>query len=71
MSLKQIFESIATSLLFFRRIENAMVLQFAEELYSQQPVQRHEEQEEQRDVVDLLTGSFENLVDSTFWHGKL
>jgi hypothetical protein len=32
-----------------------VVLQLTEELHSQQPIQGHEEQEEQRDIVYLLT----------------
>lgn len=47
-----------------------MVFQFAKKLHSQQPIQGHKEQEEQRDIVDLLAGSFEYLIDPTFWHRK-
>lgn len=34
-----------------------MISQFAKELDTQQAVQRHEEQEEQGDIVNLLTGT--------------
>jgi hypothetical protein len=36
-------------------VQDTVVLQLTKELHSQQSVQGHEEQEEQRDVVDLLT----------------
>lgn len=45
-----------------------MVFQFSKKLYPQQSVQGHEEQEEQRDIVNLLARSFEYLINSTFWH---
>lgn len=40
-------------------VQNAVVLELAEELNTEQTVERHEEEEEQRDVVDLLTRSSE------------
>lgn len=46
-----------THSLFGRRVQHAVVLQLAEELDAKQAVQRHEEQEEQRHVVNLLTRS--------------
>jgi hypothetical protein len=34
-----------------------VIAQFSKKLNAQQTVQRHEEKEEQRDVIDLLTGT--------------
>lgn len=45
-----------------------MEIHFSEELDAEQSVERHEEEEEDGDVVNLLTGSFEDLVDSGFGH---
>ena len=40
-------------------------------LNSEQSVEGHEEEEEDGDVVDLLTRTFEDLVDPSLWHRKL
>ncbi len=40
-------------------------------LNSKQSVERHEEEEEDGDVVDLLARPLEDLVDPGLWHRKL
>jgi hypothetical protein len=45
----------APYLLWICAVQDTVVLQLTKELHSQQPVQGHEEQEEQRDIVYLLT----------------
>ena len=48
-----------------------MFTQMSEELNAQKTVERHEEEKEERYIVDLLAGSFEDLVDSLFGHVEL
>ena len=38
---------------------------------TQQSVEGHEKQKKYGDVVNLMAGPFQDLVDSGFWHGKL
>lgn len=52
-------------------ISDAVLAQMSKQLNAQQTVERHEEEEEQRYVVDLLRGSLEDLVDSLLRHIEL
>jgi hypothetical protein len=45
----------APHVLWICAVQDTVVLQLTKELHSQQPIQGHEEQEEQRDIVYLLT----------------
>ena len=48
-----------------------MVVELTEELNPEQSVQRHEEEEEDGDVVDLVHRALEYLVHPCFGHGNL
>ena len=50
---------------------DAVVAEVPEELHPQQPVERHEEEEEDGDVVDLLARALEDLVDPGLGHAEL
>ena len=48
-----------------------MVVELTKELNAEQSVQRHEEEEEDGDVVDLVHGALEDLVHPGFGHRNL
>ncbi len=48
-----------------------MIVDLAKELHPEESIETHKEQEKDGDIVNLLAGPLEDLVDPGLWHGEL
>ena len=50
---------------------DTVMIEFTKKLDPQQTIKGHEEKEKYGHIVNLMAGTFEDLLDSRFGHGKL